>query len=214
MERIVIHRATTRRWFLLLLAALIAVWTVLGLAGTASAATHVGAENRVRLAVLVGFVLGLAATAGPAAAQTRVGPQPVQLIMNFGPHQVAAPEDVGVHALPLRPIVSATGVATNAGGSDWPELSGVLRDAAKGKGNFGLGADTQEQATAAGEAWVGPNASLASDGKTLVSQDRLRQFQPPSYKPNLNQWQANFEWRESPNGAWQGNGHLNITDPP
>lgn len=69
-------------------------------------------------------------------------------------------------------------------------------------------------AIAAGEAWVGPNASLASDGKTLVSQDGLRQFRPPSYKPNLGQWQANFEWRGSPNGAWQGNGHLNITDPP
>lgn len=56
------------------------------------------------------------------------------------------------------------------------ELSGVLRDAAKGKGNFGLGSATQEQAVAAGRAWVGDNATLASDGMTWVSQDGLRQF--------------------------------------
>jgi hypothetical protein len=99
-------------------------------------------------------------------------------------------------------------------GSDWPELSGVLRDAAKGKGNFGLGSATQEQAGAAGRAWVGDGASLASDGKTWISQDGLRQFRAPSYKPNLDQWQANFESRLVPRGAWQGNGHLDITDPP
>ncbi|HEV2885884.1 MAG TPA: RHS repeat-associated core domain-containing protein [Jatrophihabitans sp.] len=97
---------------------------------------------------------------------------------------------------------------------DWPELSGVLRDAAKGKGNFGLGSATQEQAGAAGRAWVGAHPTLASDGKTLVSQDGLRQFRPPSFKPNLNQWQANFESRLVPRGPWQGNGHLDITDPP
>jgi RHS repeat-associated protein len=98
--------------------------------------------------------------------------------------------------------------------SDWAQLSGVLRDAAKGKGNFGLGSATQEQAIATGRAWVGDNATLASDGKTWVSQDLLRQFRPPSYKPNLDLWQANFEWRVVPRGAWLGNGHLDITDLP
>ncbi len=83
-------------------------------------------------------------------------------------------------------------VAAEPAGSDWPELSGVLRGATEGKGNFGLGVGTQEQATAAGAAWIGPNATLAGDGKTLLSQDGLRQFRPPSYKPNLDQWQANF----------------------
>jgi len=90
----------------------------------------------------------------------------------------------------------------------------VLRDAAKGKGNFGLGSATQEQAVAAGRAWVGDNATLASDGKTWVSQDLLRQFRPPSYKPSLDLWQANFEWRVVPRGAWFGKGHLDITDLP
>ena len=51
----------------------------------------------------------------------------------------------------------------------------MLRAAAKGKGNFGLGPASQEQAVAAGRAWVGDNATLASDGKTWVSQDLLRQ---------------------------------------
>lgn len=90
----------------------------------------------------------------------------------------------------------------------------MLRDAAKGKGNFGVGSATQEQAVAAGRAWVGDNATLASDGKTWVSQDGLRQFRPPSYKPNLDLWQANFEWRVVPRGSWLGNGHLDITDLP
>lgn len=53
--------------------------------------------------------------------------------------------------------------------SDWPQLSGILRDAARGKGNFGLGTATTEQADAAGMAWVGENPTLASDGKTWVS---------------------------------------------
>jgi hypothetical protein len=67
---------------------------------------------------------------------------------------------------------------------------------------------------AAGRAWVGDNATLASDGKTWVSQDMLRQFRPPSYEPNLDLWQANFEWRLVPGGSWFGNGHLDVTDLP
>lgn len=97
---------------------------------------------------------------------------------------------------------------------DWPELTGMLQDASKGKGNFGIGTATQEQAQAAGRAWVGSNATLASDGTTWVSQDGLRQYRAPSYKPNLGGWQANLEYRLVPRGAWQGNGHIDITDPP
>jgi filamentous hemagglutinin len=48
----------------------------------------------------------------------------------------------------------------------------------------------------------------------LVSQNGLRQFRPPSYKPSLDLWQANFEWRSVPSGRWFGNGHLTITDLP
>jgi len=41
-----------------------------------------------------------------------------------------------------------------------------------------------------------------------------QEFRPPSYKPNLDSWQANFEERFTPSGAWQSNGHLDITDLP
>jgi RHS repeat-associated protein len=96
---------------------------------------------------------------------------------------------------------------------DWPIISGIVRDASKGKGNFGLGAGTRAQADDAGRAWVGDGFTVASDGKTLVSADGLRQYRPPSYKPNLDMWQANFEQRLIPRGTWQGNGHLDILDP-
>jgi hypothetical protein len=111
------------------------------------------------------------------------------------------------------PESNSSGAAENSG-SGWADLSGVLRDAARGKGNFGIGSATQEEAVAAGRARVGDDATLASDGKTLVSQNGLRQFRPPSYKPFLDKWQANFEWRVAPRGRWLGNGHLDITDAP
>ncbi|MDF3284975.1 hypothetical protein [Gordonia sp. N1V] len=102
--------------------------------------------------------------------------------------------------------------------ADWPELSGLLRDAANGKGNFGIGngSYTPEQASALGQAWVGPGARLSSDGKAWVSADGLRQWRPPSYKPNLGKWQSNYEWRgpKAPDGSmssqWQGNAHLDV----
>jgi hypothetical protein len=60
---------------------------------------------------------------------------------------------------------------------------------------------------------VGEGYSVASDGRTLISQDGLRQWRPPSYKPRLDKWQSNFEYRWAPKGPWQGNGHLDILDP-
>ena len=101
-------------------------------------------------------------------------------------------------------------VATNTA-DDLARSSGILRDAARGKGNFGLGSASAVQADDLGLAWVGPNYRVASDGKTLISADGLRQYRPPSYKPNLGRTQANFETRYQPEGAWQANGHLDIT---
>jgi hypothetical protein len=89
-------------------------------------------------------------------------------------------------------------------------LSAILREAAAGKGNFGIGTATAEEAAEAGEAWVGQGAKVASDGKTLVSENGLRQYRPPSLKPNLGKVQANFESRPVPSGQWQSNGHLDI----
>src|SRR5205807_1099820 len=89
-------------------------------------------------------------------------------------------------------------------------LINILRQAAKGKGNFGLGTATAEEAETLGKAWVGDGAQVATDGKTLVSSDGLRQYRPPSFKPNLGKTQANFESRWTPRGQWQTNGHLDI----
>ena len=94
---------------------------------------------------------------------------------------------------------------------DWPILSGIVRDAAKGKGNFGLGSGSASQATRAGESWVGEGYRIASDGKTLVSRDGLKTFRPPTWKPNEGKYQANFEyWIGERVGKPFGNGHLDI----
>ncbi|WP_275656619.1 DUF637 domain-containing protein [Pseudomonas sp. NFPP17] len=101
-----------------------------------------------------------------------------------------------------------------AGVDDWAKLSGQLRDASQGKGNFNIGTGTREQADALGKAWVGDGYKVASDGKTLVSSDGLKQYRPPSYKPSQGKAQANFEQRfpGQESKRWQSNGHLNITD--
>jgi len=93
-------------------------------------------------------------------------------------------------------------------------ISGIVRDAAKGKGNFGLGSGTASQAERAGQSWVGDGYTVASDGKTLISSSGLRQWRPPSFKPSRDAWQSNFESRLEPRGQWQGNGHFDVTDMP
>ena len=91
---------------------------------------------------------------------------------------------------------------------------GILRDAARGKGNFGLGSATRVEANRLGKAWVGNGSKLASDGKTLVSENGLRQYRPPTFKPKLDSFQANFEQRfpGQTGNQWQSNGHLDIID--
>jgi len=141
-----------------------------------------------------------------------------------------------VHA-PGKVMISLLGVTTRAksgvtsltselaalmrrvpsGSEDWAKLSGLLRDASRGKGNFGLGPVTRNEASIIGQAWVGPGARQAANGKVWVSADGLRQWRPPSFKPRLGRVQSNIEERW-PNahgdlGQWQRNGHLDITDP-
>jgi RHS repeat-associated protein len=82
----------------------------------------------------------------------------------------------------------------------------------KGKGNFGLGTASYAEAMRLGKAWVGEGYRIASDGKTLVSKDGLRQFRPPTFKPKQNKIQANFEQRMQPRGEWLDNGHLDIIE--
>lgn len=89
-------------------------------------------------------------------------------------------------------------------------ISGMLREASAGTGNFGLGSASAGEAELAGHAWVGEGAKLASDGKTMVSSDGLRQYRPATYKPGIGKVQANLESRSKPEGAWQNNGHIDI----
>ncbi|MGV8972818.1 MAG: RHS repeat-associated core domain-containing protein [Rhodoglobus sp.] len=112
---------------------------------------------------------------------------------------------------------AAAAAKTAASAADeWANVSGILRDASRGKGNFGIGTGTAAEALKAGRAWVGDGARLASDGKTWLSQDGLRQWRPPSFKPGWQggTWQSNFESRWVPSGQWQTNVHLDITELP
>ena len=96
------------------------------------------------------------------------------------------------------------------GSSQLARYSGILRDAAKFKGNFGLGRGTASEALELGKAWVGKGYRVSGNGKAWISSDGLRQFKPPTYKPRLGIDQANFQWRNVNRGGWQGNGHLDI----
>jgi RHS repeat-associated protein len=123
---------------------------------------------------------------------------PLDLAGGFIPSLGRAAVGIGARAL-------ATGVA-NAFATE----SGILRSALAGKGNFGVGSASADDAARLGEAWVGQGYTISSDGKAMVSQDLLRQFRSPSYKPSLGRMQANFERRFKPFGQWQSNGHLDI----
>lgn len=103
--------------------------------------------------------------------------------------------------------------------------SGILRQAASSKGNYGLGLATAKEANELGQAWVGSGYKIASDNKTLISSDKLRTYRPPTVKNSsyaTTGIQANFERLEivpvrdrfgnvvSEKRVIIGNGHLNI----
>ena len=70
---------------------------------------------------------------------------------------------------------------TKAGLWDMPQVEGLGRLQNQGQSRTA----TRVEADAIGRTWVGEGYTLASDGQTLVSLDRLRQYRPPSYKPRL-----------------------------
>jgi RHS repeat-associated protein len=104
------------------------------------------------------------------------------------------------------------GVREPSYGISLAEDVGILRSAAQGRGNFSLGSASASDAARLGRAWVGEGYSVASDGKTMISHDGLRQYRPPSWKKDWNEFQANFEQRPVNKGAWGSNGHLSIKD--
>jgi RHS repeat-associated protein len=110
--------------------------------------------------------------------------------------------------------LASAGATQAESGSTWARMSGMLRDAAEGKGNFSLGSATTEEAGVMGKAWVGEGYEVAKDGVTLISKDGLRQYRPPSLKPKLGSIQANFERRivGQKSKAWQSNAHLDIIE--
>lgn len=92
-------------------------------------------------------------------------------------------------------------------------MSGMLRETATMKGNFGLGTWTAQDANALGEAWVGKGASLSSDGKALISENGMRTYRFPSAKPDLaGKLQANLEEFERVGGKLKviRNGHIDV----
>jgi len=105
--------------------------------------------------------------------------------------------------------------ATESGliSEDEARAIGILRDAARGKGNFGLGGPVEyARALQLGKAYVGEDFTVEHSAKGTdiwISKDKLRQFRLPEIKRS-GMSQANFEWRWSPFGQWQGNGHLDV----
>ena len=61
------------------------------------------------------------------------------------------------------------------------------------KGNFGIGSATREQADALGKAWVGEGYKVSNYNKSWISNDGMKQYRMPTYKPKLNRVQANLE---------------------
>jgi hypothetical protein len=106
-------------------------------------------------------------------------------------------------------------IAGGATGLTTGEEVGIVRNALQGAGNFGLGSATEAEADRLGRDFVGPGFTRsASNRNILISADRLRIYRPPTYKPNLGLYQANFERRFEPGRAINGNGHLDILDLP
>ncbi len=89
---------------------------------------------------------------------------------------------------------------------------GLLREAAKKKGNFDMGSATRKEAIRLGKMWVGKGYRFMSDGKGLVSADGLKTFRFPTFKPKKGVVQANFEWKTIAGTKPVGNGHIKIVN--
>ena len=131
------------------------------------------------------------------------------------PPQIAALGEFGQEiALTLRSLSTGNNLRILA------DEAGLLRMALREKGNFGLGSANAETADRLGKAWVGDSYTVASDGRTLVSEDGLRQYRPPTQKQKSGLTQANFQWRPEKFDPtrpgkpypWIGNGHLLINN--
>ena len=110
-------------------------------------------------------------------------------------------------------VVKGVGKIGLVGRLTLAEQMAILRLAKEGVKDFSLGLAKYDDAIILGRAWVGEGFIVASDGTTLVSANKLKQFRPPSLKDSpfaSTGVQANFQWRANPSSRWLGNGHLNI----
>lgn len=183
--------------------------TLLALVGVLSLALRAQAETALRATTTE----EIAARYRDDATERKAATHPDPSLAGARPRSSVGCRSSGAssEATWISPRVAAEGeLATEADAT----TSDILRNAARGKGNFGLGRGTAAEADVAGRAWVGEDATVASDGSTLGSKDGLRQYRPPSYKPNLGRYQANFESRPQGTREWQSNGHFDVEDRP
>ena len=115
-----------------------------------------------------------------------------------------------------------SGAAKQSFDASTGRMVGALRDAAKGKGNFGVGQLSQSEAKKVGEAWVGSNPRPFNGGQGLISQDGTRQYRAATAKSSPHATtgtQANLQSRNpvmsdnidvKAQKAWQNNGHIDV----
>jgi hypothetical protein len=116
----------------------------------------------------------------------------------------------------LRLADAAKQLGVPAVADNLAQLSEMLRAAAQGKGNFGVGSATLEQAKVLGLAWVGPGYRVSkTDPGILLSYDGLRMYRSPTFKPKgPTYFQANLQSRYKDSGPWPNNAHVGILQGP
>jgi len=133
---------------------------------------------------------------------------------------IFSPENLGtVLSLALIPNITATtqnkvfNLALTAKDKSFVRMITGVRDALKGKGNFGLGKATRKEAIEMGKAWVGKDYQVKSIGNQTIwkSNNGMRQFRM-SYKNKLGKTQANFQRTNGTTKSYEHNGHLDVTN--
>ncbi len=112
----------------------------------------------------------------------------------------------------LRTAVRGFDRGSGTDASTWHGQSGILRDAAKQRGNGGGATATSVEAEQLGQAWVGEGAVAIEGGKGLRSADKLRVYRRPEVKSD-GKIQANLETMGPDGKGVVGNYHVEIVAP-
>jgi hypothetical protein len=153
--------------------------------------------TRRLLALLVGLLAAVAliASGAPsAAAQNAVGPQPGAMILTVGPQSPTAQTSIGADGLPLRQLVSVTGVAAETADGAANAANGVrlgqqlARESANSaftsSGELSSGAIGDSNLIIPGSRIGNPDVikSLTSDGSDISDWGKYttRSYQSPS----------------------------------